>query len=66
MTAPDFTNATWATSSYSGSNGGDCVEVARSADATAVGLRDSKRRGDGIVAVCPLAWHALLAAARAH
>lgn len=65
MTAPDFTNATWATSSYSGSNGGDCVEVARSADATAVGMRDSKRRGGGVVAVCPPAWRALVATARA-
>ncbi len=28
MTTPDFTNATWRTSSYSASNGGECVEVA--------------------------------------
>ena len=27
MTAPDLTGCTWRKSSYSGSNGGDCVEI---------------------------------------
>ncbi|WP_141578663.1 DUF397 domain-containing protein [Actinomadura sp. WMMA1423] len=35
-----LTNATWRKSSYSGSNGGDCVELADAAGAVAV--RDSK------------------------
>ncbi|SDX20030.1 protein of unknown function [Saccharopolyspora shandongensis] len=28
MPTPDFTGATWRKSSYSGSNGGQCIEVA--------------------------------------
>ncbi len=35
----------WFKSSYSGDEGGECVEVA--ADGTAVRIRDSKERGDG-------------------
>ncbi|MFE5600701.1 DUF397 domain-containing protein [Streptomyces coelicoflavus] len=37
----------WSKSSYSGTNGGDCVEVA--AVAHAVYVRDSKAAGDGPV-----------------
>lgn len=37
----------WFKSSYSGTNGGDCVEVAASLDA--VYARDSKAAGDGPV-----------------
>ncbi|MFH9706533.1 DUF397 domain-containing protein [Streptomyces luteogriseus] len=37
----------WFKSSYSGTNGGDCVEVAASLDA--VYVRDSKAVGDGPV-----------------
>ena len=37
----------WFKSSYSGSGGGDCVEVA--ADCDAVYVRDSKAAGDGPV-----------------
>ncbi|WP_141578662.1 DUF397 domain-containing protein [Actinomadura sp. WMMA1423] len=36
----DLTNATWRKSSYTGSNGGNCVELADAAGAVAV--RDSK------------------------
>jgi hypothetical protein len=36
----ELSNATWRKSSYSGSNGGDCVELADAAGAVAV--RDSK------------------------
>ncbi|MFK0265192.1 DUF397 domain-containing protein [Streptomyces angustmyceticus] len=35
----------WFKSSYSGDEGGECVEVA--ADGTAVRVRDSKERSDG-------------------
>ncbi|WP_289009712.1 DUF397 domain-containing protein, partial [uncultured Thermomonospora sp.] len=35
----------WRKSSYSGDNGGDCIEVARLAEG--VGIRDSKNRGCG-------------------
>jgi uncharacterized protein DUF397 len=37
----DLTGAIWRKSSYSGANGGDCVEVARTPPA-AVAVRDSK------------------------
>lgn len=45
MEQPD--ELTWFKSSYSGTSGGDCVEVA--AGAGAVCLRDSKAAGDGPV-----------------
>ncbi|MBK0371491.1 DUF397 domain-containing protein [Streptomyces sp. RB110-1] len=35
----------WFKSSYSGNEGGECLEVA--ADGTAVRVRDSKEQGDG-------------------
>ncbi|MFA1540399.1 DUF397 domain-containing protein [Actinomadura monticuli] len=37
----DLKNATWRKSSHSGSNGGDCVELADAASAV-VAVRDSK------------------------
>ena len=57
MTAPDFRGASWRTSSYSGGNGGQCVEVAESPGW--VGIRDSKQHGRGpVLAVIPAAWAA--------
>lgn len=41
MQTPDLSAAEWRTSSYSNTNGGECVEVADAA--THVGVRDSKR-----------------------
>ncbi|GAB3497073.1 DUF397 domain-containing protein [Amycolatopsis cihanbeyliensis] len=58
MTPPDFTNATWRSSSYSSSNGGECVEVAFAAPV--VGLRDSKDRAGGHLTLQASAWRALL------
>ena len=47
----------WRTSSYSGSNGGECVEVAHApAD---IGVRDSKHRTAGTLAVTAEAWAGL-------
>jgi len=40
----DVTGSTWRTSSYSGSNGGACVEVGTTAPAVAVRDRDSTHR----------------------
>ena len=63
MTTPDFTHAAWRKSTWSGDNGGQCVEVAF-LDA-AVGLRDSKDKGNGsILIVTPAEWDAFLAEAR--
>ncbi len=44
----------WFKSSYSGDEGGECVEVA--ADATAIHVRDSKDRGGPQLAFAPSAW----------
>lgn len=49
----------WITSSYSGSGGGDCVEVAVAAEA--VRVRDSKRRADPQLAFDGVAWTGFLA-----
>lgn len=63
MTTPDFTHAVWRKSTWSGDNGGQCVEVAFLR--AAVGLRDSKDKGNGaILVVNPAEWDAFLAEAR--
>ncbi|QKW32823.1 DUF397 domain-containing protein [Actinomadura sp. NAK00032] len=38
----DLTDTKWRRSSYSGSNGGNCVELADVAGASVVAVRDSK------------------------
>lgn len=49
----------WFKSSYSGSEGGNCVEIA--AQPTAVHIRDSKVPSGGpIVTVSPAAWSVFL------
>ncbi|WP_116042893.1 DUF397 domain-containing protein [Amycolatopsis palatopharyngis] len=58
MTAPDLIDESWFTSSYSGSNGGNCVEVAFAEPV--IGVRDSKDRTAGHLALRPTAWRALL------
>ena len=58
----DVTQAQWRTSSYSGTNGNGCVEVAFLPDAVAV--RDTKDRTRPALAVSPTAWSAFLTATR--
>ncbi|SNR27563.1 protein of unknown function [Haloechinothrix alba] len=60
MATPNFTRATWITSSYSAGNGGNCVEVALTARVPSVGVRDSKDRDAGYLAVPSSAWRAFL------
>lgn len=79
MTAPELPTSTWFTSSYSGSNGGNCVEVAftdwRASSysggnggncvevalaAPAIGIRDTKDRAGGHLAVSHHAWLSLV------
>jgi hypothetical protein len=60
---PELNGAVWRKSSYSGSSGGQCVEVARNLPAI-VAVRDSKNRESGALAVTPAAWQALLAHVR--
>ena len=52
----------WFKSSYSGGEGGECVEVA--ASPSAIHVRDSKDTGRGSFAVGPEAWSAFLAHTR--
>lgn len=49
----------WFKSSYSGSDGGDCVEVAGRPDG--VRVRDSKAADRARLAVAPGAWSAFVA-----
>ncbi|MFG2883025.1 DUF397 domain-containing protein [Streptomyces sp. NPDC048297] len=50
------TELAWFKSSYSGSGGGNCVEVAMRPEA--VHVRDSKDKGIRPLAVTPAAWAA--------
>ncbi|QDY77107.1 DUF397 domain-containing protein [Streptomyces qinzhouensis] len=60
-----FTSETWVKSSYSGPNGGDCVEVARaSGDTIAVAVRDSKNPTGPHLHLTPRAFAGLLTYAR--
>ena len=55
---------TWRTSSYSGSNGGNCIEVA--ATGRAVAVRDSKNPGGPKLAVTAATWTAFTSQLKAH
>lgn len=60
MNPPDFTEAMWRKSSRSGSNGGQCVEVA--VVGGVVGVRDSKDGGRGaVLVVAPEEWDGFVA-----
>ncbi len=57
----DLTGAQWRTSSYSGSNGGTCVEVAalaRAGAASVVAVRDSTDPDGPALAFPPEQWQA--------
>jgi hypothetical protein len=55
---------TWRKSSFSGANGGNCVEVAQVGDG-AVLVRDTKDRGHGPVhRYSPAEWRAFVAGVR--
>ncbi|TCP54881.1 uncharacterized protein DUF397 [Tamaricihabitans halophyticus] len=56
--------ARWRVSSYSNGSGGQCVEVAV-ADAV-VGVRDSKKRDGGLLAMDRAAWQGFLIGVRAN
>jgi hypothetical protein len=57
-------NLTWRKSSYSGSNGGGCVEVADNLHGV-VAVRDSKDPGGPVLAFGPDEWRAFTAAIKA-
>jgi hypothetical protein len=57
----NLSRAEWHTSSHSGSNGGQCVEVARNL-AAVVAVRDSKDPGQGTLVFSRAEWAAFIAA----
>jgi hypothetical protein len=54
MEGTEHALTTWRTSSYSGSNGGNCVEVGETGRAVAV--RDTKDRSGVVLTFGPDAW----------
>ena len=59
----DLSRVQWQTSRRSGSNGGQCVEVARNLPGV-VAVRDSKDRGGPALVFSRAAWMAFLAAVK--
>ncbi|MFD7291308.1 DUF397 domain-containing protein [Streptomyces sp. NPDC059863] len=65
MTEPIYVpEQTWRKSSYSGSNGGECIEVAHGI-ANIVPIRDSKNPTGPTLVASHTAWTAFLALAKA-
>jgi hypothetical protein len=60
----DLTNADWRKSTFSGGNGGNCVEVARNLPGI-VAVRDSKDREGPALVFTPGEWRAFLDGVRA-
>jgi hypothetical protein len=60
----DLTSAAWHKSSYSGTNGGNCVEVARNLPGV-VAVRDSKNPSGPVLTFTPGEWRAFLSGASA-
>ncbi|MGW9449609.1 DUF397 domain-containing protein [Streptomyces sp. NPDC055632] len=58
-TRPDLTGARWRKSSYSGTNGGDCVEVADGFPGV-VPVRDSKNPAGPALVMGAEAWQAFV------
>jgi Domain of unknown function (DUF397) len=56
----DMSQVTWRKASYSGSNGGGCVEVA-STPAVTVAVRDSRDPDGPALAFAPSGWQAFTA-----
>jgi hypothetical protein len=59
----DLSRAVWQKSTYSGSNGGQCVEVARNLPGI-VAIRDSKNPDGPKLIVSPDAWRAFASSVR--
>ncbi|GGM37464.1 hypothetical protein GCM10011608_22610 [Micromonospora sonchi] len=59
----DLTGARWRKSTRSGSNGGDCVEIADNLPGV-VAVRDSKDPHGPTLTFTPTAWAAFLTTAR--
>ena len=59
----DVSGAIWRKSTYSGGNGGNCVEVARDLPGI-VAVRDSKDRQGPVLTFTPAEWQEFTAAVR--
>ena len=59
----DLSRANWYKSSYSGGNGGQCVEVARNLPGVVV-VRDSKARQEGTLIFSRTAWAGFVSSLR--
>ena len=59
----DLSRANWRTSSHSGGNGGQCVEVARNLPGVVV-VRDSKARQEGTLIFSRTAWAGFLSSVK--
>ncbi|MDX3307531.1 DUF397 domain-containing protein [Streptomyces sp. NPDC054884] len=59
MSQPEPSAVTWIKSSYSGANGGDCIEVSPDSPA-AVPVRDSKNPDGPVIVVARSAWAAFV------
>ena len=59
----DLTGADWHKSSFSGGNGGDCVEVAVNLSGV-VAVRDTKDRGGATLVFTDAEWRAFVAGVR--
>jgi hypothetical protein len=59
----DLNRAIWQKSSYSGGNGGNCLEVARNLPGIAA-VHDSKNPAGPALTITPDEWQAFLAGAR--
>jgi hypothetical protein len=57
----DLSNATWRKSSYSGGNGGNCIEVAALSDGSRA-VRDSKDPSGPVLMFSPAEWRTFTSA----
>jgi hypothetical protein len=69
LTDPDLTSTDWRKSSYSGGNGGTCVEVAvvpgsKEGSDRVIAVRDSKQPDGPALIFTPAEWEAFTAGAR--
>jgi hypothetical protein len=60
----DLTDAAWRKSSYSGNNGGDCIEVTSNLG-DVVAVRDSKDPEGPVLVFSPAVWRAFAAGVKA-
>ncbi|GLV80971.1 hypothetical protein Slala03_06600 [Streptomyces lavendulae subsp. lavendulae] len=63
-TSPAQPSLAWFKSSYSGAEGGDCIEVATSPGT--VHIRDSKQLGGPVLSLGPAAWAGFVELAAGH